>query len=192
MISPDTHKQYLNYSPVEFAKLIEFLDSLESLSKTHGALYGAAVFLKHLEANKAAVRLSARKVPASVLFWLYRVCAYMRHSCPVFLPHIVKSIIEGKEMFFVVTRTEWAEHKNNVRKVKPPSLVYVPHAIIQYLTRVKGIDFNELMKDAPTLELLNKGTRTPTGRTAVEHGNHVYILDGDVCITVLEQGMEIS
>lgn len=196
-----THKQYGVYSRAEAAKLLGFIRTLKKLSNSKRPWYNLQSYQLHCEINSTRIanqlKISGEEVriEASILFWLFRCGVFFNVQPPVVLPHICKLKIEGKEHFFVATKAEYAQHRAAQSKGEL-HVTYTDHAKVNYLERVLEIDVAALMKDAPTDELLplgeSHGVRLEDGRVAVHYQGHVYLLHGGVCVSVLNEGMQVE
>ena len=201
-ISPETHLTYQSYNRTDTLKLIGFMYQLKVKATKGGKTpYTPLTFIKHAEINiNTITELEAashkRKedfvnVPANIIFWVYRACIAGGWVCPVTLPHICKLSDPLGETFFVATKEEWQQHRE-ATYAKADALSISDHAKIQYLTRVKGFNMEKAFEDFPESQLKKGGELLGDGRHKYHIGNYVYIMDGNVCVTVLPAGMTLN
>lgn len=200
-ISTETHKTYAAFHLDEMLFLIAFVDEVCAKARASGkAPYGLAAFLRHAGQNKFALyRAKAQhdkdtltaKVPANMLFWMFRAGTVLNVVCPVPLPHVCKVPHEDGEQFFVVSKEEWIQERETAQeKIRP--ITIADHAKVQYLQRVLGINVDAMLAGFPLGELSNNPIELDDGRKKVTVGDFTYILDGNTCVTVLHKAMEIK
>ncbi len=199
LVSKATHKEYQSYSLKEAMALYRFIRVLrEDAEAGCNAPYHADAFIKHAETNRRIIHgiihpamgelAQDVKIPANIIFWVYRGCTAMGRVCPIELPHICKAPSDEGERFFVTTKQEWAAHREAT--VSAGSMVKISdHAKLNYLSRVMGVDVDALLNDFPSKQLLGKGKVLDDGRTEHLIGDHVYLTAGNICVTVLHKGM---
>lgn len=196
-VSHASHNTFKFHSVSQTFALIKHIDAMVALSRKGVPLYSLKTFVGHARQNCNVLRNAIAntvadkvKVPASILFWVYRASIHLKTPPPFSLPHICKLQVKGKECFFVTTKEDWVSH----RKATPDkgcshSVALSDHATLKFLTRVLKIDLQPLLAKLPYEQLSGDGTLLDDGRIAIDIDGHQYIMDEGTCITILDKGM---
>lgn len=191
----EPERRYKQYSVAKLNQLKEYVVKLRQHANNRNTPYSLKTYMNHLNANYHTLCSLVPKdgfvrVEASLLFWLYRSAGALKLPCPLALPHIFKQREGDEEHFYIVSKEEWKTLRDSVLG-KPPSSAYSDHAQLQYLARVLHIDIDALMQGAPKVSA-GRGKILADGRRSIVIGNHVYIMDGATCVSVLNKGMNIE
>lgn len=199
-ISARTHKDYKSYSINDAEVLLKFIDVLRKRAEAGcNTPYTLPVFLGHAVINQRQIKVlidmavtnkSEVNIPGNLIFWVYRSCATTNTKCPIELPHICKVKSPLGEKFFVTSRTDWAAHRDATVNLTK-SVQISDHAKLQYLTRVLGMNIDELLSNFPTETLKTKGRLLGEGRYEHVVGDFLYIMDKNVCVTILNKSMVV-
>lgn len=199
-VSAETHKEYHTYIIHHAVELHSFIGILQQVvSKGSKSPYTAATFIKHSKINRKTLKSlidtaltneqSTIRVPATMIFWVYRGCTATGERCPVELPHICKIKTPTGEKFFATSKQDWVAHRASCNVLDKCTKIS-DHAKLNYLSRVKGVDIDNLLEDFPYALLSdNKGTLLSDGRYGYTLGDYVYIMANGTCVTVLNKGM---
>lgn len=200
-ISAETHKEFKVYSADSAVHLYQFIDELRKYAKAGKKTpYNSGTFIRHANVNRhtlkaeidaAITSLEDVKISASILFWVYRGCMAMSLQCPVELPHICKIFTNSGEKFYVTSKEDWAAHRDATLNQSNVTTIS-DHAKLQFLTRVVGLDIDKLLKTFPFEKLKTKGRLLEDGRYEHTVGSFLFIMDGNVCVSVLNKGMIVT
>lgn len=197
-ISARTHKDYKFYSARDAIRLHSFIGVLRN-NATDGmnTPYPADSFIRHAADNRhklkvwineASLNLSDVKIPGNLIFWVYRGCNAMNIKSPIELPHICKVPAAAGEKFYVASKEDWKAHRDvTVNKDKP--IMISDHAKLQYLSRVAYMDVEGILDGFPLERLTGEGRTLEDGRVEHEIGDFLFIMDKNVCVTILNKAM---
>ncbi len=200
-ISARTHQEYHHYTPSDALVIYNFIDVLREKAVAGGTTpYNADAFIRHTTINRhqikvlidlAATNLCDVKMPGNLIFWLYRGSVAMDTKCPVELPHICKIHSPSGEQFFVTSKEDWQAHRDaTVNQNKP--LQVSDHAKLQYLSRVQHLDVDGMMSGFPFDLLKGEGRLLEDGRREHSIGEFLFVMDRNVCVTVLKKSMVVK
>ena len=181
-------------------KLYRFISQLKTKATDGGNTpYNRDTFIRHAEVNSGKLKklitiasccpeYHGISIAASLLFWVYRGSAATELKSPIELPHICKLPSPEGEQFFVTTKSEWAAHRHATIKTSKQTQVS-DHAKLQYLSRVLGINVDDMLSGFPKVN--GSCDTLEDGRQAYTVGNHTYIYDDNVCVTILSKNMVV-
>lgn len=203
MISPvsaRTHKDFRYYSISDAEILYKFIEELRiKASNGCNTPYNTDAYLRHTIINKHQLKVlidmavtaeSDVKIPGNLIFWVYRSCVATDTKCPIELPHICKIQSPNGEQFFITSKEDWAAHRDaTVNQDKP--IQVSDHAKLQYLSRVMHLDVEGMLKMFPFNLLEEEGRLLEDGRREHEIGDYLFIMDKNVCVTILNKSMVV-